>query len=140
MEFAVSNISTRLLKYYEVTQILSLYIYIVGHGEIVFTWLFKDKVNVRSYPLLPDFRKSITFLKIPRFRPFVLLVTAACRWISVWSIRGMIWTRENLSTRRETCLSATLSTTNLTWTDLGSNMGFRGEGLATNRLSHRTVI
>jgi hypothetical protein len=43
------------------------------------------------------------------------------------------------TTRRKTCLSATLSTTNLTWTDPGSNPGLRGERPATNRLSHGTA-
>jgi hypothetical protein len=36
-------------------------------------------------------------------------------------------------------ISATLSTTNRTWTDLGSNPGLRDERSATNRLSHGTV-
>jgi hypothetical protein len=49
-------------------------------------------------------------------------------------------TGENRSTRRETCLSATFSTTNPTWTDPGSNPGLRGERPATNRLSHGTAI
>jgi hypothetical protein len=48
-------------------------------------------------------------------------------------------TGENRSTRRKTCPSATLSTTNLTWTDPGSNPGLRGERPATNRLSHGTA-
>jgi hypothetical protein len=48
-------------------------------------------------------------------------------------------TGENRSTRRETCPSATLSTTNPTWTDSGSNPGLRGEKPATNRLSHGTA-
>jgi hypothetical protein len=39
-----------------------------------------------------------------------------------------------------TCRSATLSTTNPTWTDLGSNPGLRGERPATNRLSHGTAL
>ena len=43
---------------------------------------------------------------------------------------------ENQSTRGETCPSATLSTTNPTWTDPGIEPGFRGERPATNRLSH----
>jgi hypothetical protein len=43
------------------------------------------------------------------------------------------------TTRRKTCLSATLSTANLTWTDLGSNPGLRGERPATDRLSHGTA-
>jgi hypothetical protein len=44
------------------------------------------------------------------------------------------------TTRGETCPSATLSTTNLTWTDPGSNPGLRGERPATNRLSHGTTF
>jgi hypothetical protein len=42
-------------------------------------------------------------------------------------------------TRRKSCPSATLSTTNLTRTDPGSNSGLRGERPATNRLSHVTA-
>jgi hypothetical protein len=49
-------------------------------------------------------------------------------------------TEENLSTRGKTCPSATLSTTNPTWTDAGSNPGLRGERPKTNRLSHGTAI
>ena len=48
-------------------------------------------------------------------------------------------TGENRSTRGKTCPSATLSTTNPTWTDRGSNPGLRGERPATNRLSHGTA-
>jgi hypothetical protein len=36
----------------------------------------------------------------------------------------------------ETCPNVTLSTTNPTWTDPGSNLGLRGERPATNHLSH----
>jgi hypothetical protein len=49
-------------------------------------------------------------------------------------------TGENQSTRGKTCPNATLSTTNLTWTDLGSNPGLRGESPATNRVSHGTAL
>jgi hypothetical protein len=49
-------------------------------------------------------------------------------------------TGENRSTREKTCPSATLSTTNPTWTDLRSNPGLRGEKPATNRLSHGTAL
>jgi hypothetical protein len=45
-------------------------------------------------------------------------------------------TGENRSTRGKTCPSVTLSTTNPTRTDSGSNPGLRGERPATNRLSH----
>jgi hypothetical protein len=44
-------------------------------------------------------------------------------------------TGENRSTRRKTCPSATLSTTNPTWTD----PGLGGEKPTTNRLSHGTA-
>jgi hypothetical protein len=40
----------------------------------------------------------------------------------------------------KTCPSATLSTTNPTWTDPESNPGLRGERPATNRLSHGTAL
>jgi hypothetical protein len=39
-----------------------------------------------------------------------------------------------------TCPNATLSTTNPTWTDPGSNPDLRGERQATDRLSHGTAI
>jgi hypothetical protein len=49
------------------------------------------------------------------------------------------WQGENRSIRGKSCPSATLSTTNPTWTDLGSNPGLRGERSATNCLSHGTA-
>jgi hypothetical protein len=52
---------------------------------------------------------------------------------------GMILTEETRRTRRKTCPSATLSTTNPTWIDPGANVGLRGERPATNRLSHGTT-
>jgi hypothetical protein len=48
-------------------------------------------------------------------------------------------TGKNRSTRVKTCPSATLSTTNPTWSDPGSNPGLRGERPATNRLSRDTT-
>jgi hypothetical protein len=47
--------------------------------------------------------------------------------------------RGKQTTRRKTCPSATLSTTNPTWTDPGSNPGLRNGRPATNRLSHGTA-
>jgi hypothetical protein len=52
--------------------------------------------------------------------------------MSLESDGGMILTGENRRTRRETCPSATLPTTNPTWNDLGANPGLRGERPATN--------
>jgi hypothetical protein len=57
----------------------------------------------------------------------------------VWSNGGMVLTRDNTSTWRETCWSATRSTTNLTWTDLG-NPGLRRDRPVTNHLSHGKVF
>jgi hypothetical protein len=48
-------------------------------------------------------------------------------------------TGENRSTWRKPCPSATLSTTNPTWTEPGSNPGLRDRRPATNRLSHGTA-
>jgi hypothetical protein len=48
-------------------------------------------------------------------------------------------TGENRSTRGKTCTSATLSTTNPTWTDPGSIPGLLGGRPAANRLSHGTA-
>jgi hypothetical protein len=49
-------------------------------------------------------------------------------------------TRENRKTRGKTFPSSTLSTTNPTLTDPGSNPGLRGGRLAANRLSHGTAF
>jgi hypothetical protein len=49
-------------------------------------------------------------------------------------------TGENRGTQGKTCPSATLSTTNPTWTDPRLNPGLRGERPGTNRLSHGTAI
>jgi hypothetical protein len=59
--------------------------------------------------------------------------------MSLESDGGMISTGENRRTWRKTCPSATLSTTNPTWIDLGAIPGVRGEGPATNDLSHGTA-
>jgi hypothetical protein len=45
----------------------------------------------------------------------------------------------NRITRGKPCPCATLSTTNPTWTDSGSNPGLRGGRPAANRLSHGTT-
>jgi hypothetical protein len=52
---------------------------------------------------------------------------------------GMILTGEIQGTRRKTCCSASLSTTNPTWANSGTNPDLRGERTATNRLSHGTA-
>jgi hypothetical protein len=49
-------------------------------------------------------------------------------------------TGQNWSTRRKTCPSTTLSTTNPTWTEPGLNPRLRGGRPAANRLSHGTAV
>jgi hypothetical protein len=59
--------------------------------------------------------------------------------MSLESDGGIILTGKNRRTRRKTCPSATLSTTNPTCTDPDANPGLRGERPATNELSHDTA-
>jgi hypothetical protein len=56
--------------------------------------------------------------------------------MSIENDGGMILTGKNRRTRRETCRSATLSTTNRTWIEPGANPGLRRKTPATNHLSH----
>jgi hypothetical protein len=51
----------------------------------------------------------------------------------------MILKRDNQTSQTKTYPSATLSTTNLTWTDQSMNMGFQSERPATNCLNHGMV-
>jgi hypothetical protein len=57
----------------------------------------------------------------------------------VWRMLVEWYWRENRRTQRETCPSATLSTTSLTWIVQGANLGLRGERPVTNHLSHGTA-
>jgi len=52
----------------------------------------------------------------------------------------MIVTMDNQSTQRETCTSATLSTTHLSWTEQGLNLALHGEGPVTKGLSHGRAL
>jgi hypothetical protein len=54
---------------------------------------------------------------------------------------GMILTEKNGTTRRKPSHSATVSTTNPTWTDQGTNPGLRGERQrVTARATEQTII
>ena len=94
------------------------------------------KVKALFYPMLPGFRNSIAFWNVPRLRRCVLLVRATCRWRWVWSTGGMILTGDERCTRRKTRPSTTLSTTNLTKTDLRPNRCLCGDRPATERPSY----
>jgi hypothetical protein len=56
----------------------------------------------------------------------------SCQWNENW--------QEKPQHSEKTCLSATLSTTNPTWPDLGSNTDHRGGKPATNHLSYGTAF
>ena len=59
----------------------------------------------------------------------------------VWVVGEMLLTGESevLGRGGESCPSATLSNTDPTWTDLGSNLGLHGDRPATNGLNLGTV-
>jgi hypothetical protein len=61
------------------------------------------------------------------------------KW-NIWSTAGMILTQENWNSQRETCPITTLSTTNPTRTDLGSNLGLQGKRPTTNCFSQGTLF
>jgi hypothetical protein len=61
------------------------------------------------------------------------------RWW-VWRATVEKYWQESLRTRRKTCPSATLSTTNSTWSDSGAKPGLLVERPATNLLSHGTAL
>jgi hypothetical protein len=106
-------------------------------GDIKNLLHFFKKFKSVFHSFLPDFRKSI--LKVPRLRPFVRPVRARFRWRRLSSIGGMIQAGENRSTRIKTYPNVILSTTHITWTDLGSNRGLRSERSSSNRLNHGTA-
>jgi hypothetical protein len=58
----------------------------------------------------------------------------------VWSIRWNVNWQGKPKHSENTCPSATLSTTNPTWPDLGSNPGRRGGKPSTNRLSYGMAV
>jgi hypothetical protein len=60
--------------------------------------------------------------------------------MSLESDGGIILTGENRITRRKTCPSTTLSTTNPAWIDPGPNPSLRGERPETNDLSHGAAL
>jgi hypothetical protein len=51
----------------------------------------------------------------------------------IWNSGGMILTGTDGRTRRKTCPNVTFSTTNSTWTNLGSKPGFYGKKTAINK-------
>jgi len=80
------------------------------------------------------------FFKDPRLHPLVLLTIVALIWKWLQGIGGMMLMGGNRSSGRETWRTATLSTANLTLTDLGSNTALRRDGPETPGLSQSTAL
>jgi hypothetical protein len=114
--------------------------------EIRFSLYFQV---VRLHPLWPDFitaRSNFFNLRIvgggvqtgsTRQRGLLLSYCACPGWL--WGWRIIRWNEDwqgKPKYSEKTCTSATLSTTNPIWPDLGSNPGRRGGKPATNRLSY----
>jgi hypothetical protein len=74
------------------------------------------KVKVPFHPMFPDFWTSFAVWKVPTLRSLLFLVLLVRD--DAWSIDGNIQTDKNRNTQRKHCPSVTLSTTNLTRTDL----------------------
>jgi hypothetical protein len=79
---------------------------------------------------------SATRRFVPASSTFFFTVRKACRWRRVWSLLGMILKRENESTRKKTCLIASFSTINVTWTGPESKPGVCGVRPLANCVSH----
>ena len=77
------------------------------------TWIIL-KQNISSFS---SKRATLLYLKVPG------LVCPLWRRKWVWNIGRMILTRDSRSTRKETCASATLSTTHLRWIGPGLKPG-----------------
>jgi hypothetical protein len=60
-------------------------------------------------------------------------------YVSMENPGGMILAGQDRRSRRKTCPSITLSTTNPAWTDSGANYSLRDERLATNCMRHGTA-
>jgi hypothetical protein len=79
-------------------------------------------------------------LKASYATPVIKMISFFCQVLQLMEQQWKEIDRGKPTIRRQTCPSATLSTTNVTWTDPGSNPGLRGERPATNRLSHGTAL
>jgi hypothetical protein len=89
---------------------------LIPHSELCKLCSWKSTINrlkttelkVLLYALRNSSEAASLVVNVPRLQPLVLLVKVTC------GTEGMMQTRENRSTRRKPCLSATLSNTNQT--------------------------
>ena len=92
---------------------------------VVVPWVASAINNALFFPKPPISGRTLFYLKVYWRWPLVLKTKAARRWVC--GTGGKIMTVGERITWRETCPYATLSTTNLTWTGLGSKSRLCGE-------------
>jgi hypothetical protein len=106
-------------------------------SQISQIWLYSEWWVVKNSKLSLGVERGVrNWVHLVR-RPLIGLLYQP-RMMSVSSRLNENW-QGKLKYSERTCPSATLSTTNSTWHDLGSNPGLRGRKPATNRLSCGTV-
>jgi len=97
--------------------------------------------EVLFYPVFPNYRKSIAIWKVPRHRPFILLVRTTLRLIRVRSIGGMIIDRVKPQYSEETAARYHFVhhkiSYKLTWDRIRA---FEDNRSVTNCQSHDTTI
>jgi hypothetical protein len=71
----------------------------------------------------PISERALLCWKVPRYRPFVLVLRVRCTW--VWIISGKVLTGKTRRTGRQNCPIATLFTNSLTRADVGPNQSGR---------------
>ena len=79
------------------------------HGRCWPILFFFNKLEIRPYPMIPHFRKSVAVWTVPEVRRLVFTYTATCRLTWVWSTGGMIMTGKGAGDqgiRRRACSSA----------------------------------
>ena len=86
------------------------------------------------------FSRERCFLEVFHASSVYPSIRTTFKWRWVWRNGGIMLTGEDRSTWRKTCLSATLSTINFTWTDFIWNPNLRDDRPGTNRPSRDTAL
>jgi len=66
-------------------------------------WILRAQNKVKFLFLSVPFhiRKNIAFFKIRSFLPLVLLMSVTLRWKWLWSVSGILWSREDRCTHKK---------------------------------------
>jgi hypothetical protein len=106
-----------------------------GGGEVVVVIIRGGGGERHDGTYSPTSKRPMACVRISRLHPIFLLITAVLRWRWVWSNGGMTDSKTEVLGQIPGP-TATLSTTNLTWTGPDSNLGLCSDRLVTNCLSH----